>query len=339
MSVTTTEIDEYVTAVHAALADLPDGEREDLLDDLPQHLADLQADRGGALVDLIGAPEAYAAELRATAGLAAPTYTRDWWPPLRARLARADVRVGSMLGYARFVDLLRALAPAWWLVRGYLLVELLTAATQQTGTAALIPTVGGNKVVGLALLLVVLAGSVWIGRRGANRRWQRAVVVGLGVALALYGVAVLGRALEPRAYYVDDSTDDGTSGINNIYPVGPDGTVLKNVRLYDQDGNPVVLGNAVCADDGSGAGDGTVQGPGQLIYQTSIPAASASASSADGAALYPLTCAANQGPFGPSSQAQALPSASTSGTPSSTSSGSPSAPSSASPSASASPSR
>ena len=309
MSTATSELDNYVTAVHAALADLSDAEREDLLDDLPQHLADLQADRGGALTDLIGTPEAYAAELRATAGLEPTPGVHPWRQSLRSRLAAADAQLGALLRYDRFVDLLRALAPAWWLLRAYLVVQVCTRANHRFGSHALVPQLAGSRALGVVVLVGACAGSVWLGRRGVTREWQRVVGVLLGLALLGFGVALVHRIDETATVYVgDDSyTDDSTSGISNIYPVGPDGTVLQNVRLYDQDGNPVVLGNAVCADDGSGVGDGTVQGPGQLIYKTSIPAASASASSADGAALYPLTCAANQGPFGSSSQAPAAP--------------------------------
>ena len=70
------EVDTFVAAVRACFADLDPDEREELLGGLAADMADLVDERGpGALGD----PRAYAAELRAAAGLAVTARpTRRW---------------------------------------------------------------------------------------------------------------------------------------------------------------------------------------------------------------------------------------------------------------------
>jgi uncharacterized membrane protein len=65
----TIEVDYYYERVAAALADLPQEARDELLEDLPAHFAEVVAEQGGPLVDRLGPPAAYAAEQRAAAGL------------------------------------------------------------------------------------------------------------------------------------------------------------------------------------------------------------------------------------------------------------------------------
>jgi hypothetical protein len=48
------DISTYVEAVRAALADLPSATRDELLEDLPEHLAEVQAEDTGSLVDRLG---------------------------------------------------------------------------------------------------------------------------------------------------------------------------------------------------------------------------------------------------------------------------------------------
>jgi uncharacterized membrane protein len=52
------EITAYVDAVSAALAGLPAATRDELLEDLPEHLAEVAAEGAGTLTDRLGAPEA-----------------------------------------------------------------------------------------------------------------------------------------------------------------------------------------------------------------------------------------------------------------------------------------
>ncbi|MFF3866939.1 HAAS signaling domain-containing protein, partial [Micromonospora sp. NPDC001898] len=64
MTVMEQEIVDYVTRVRAALADLPPTVRDELTEDLAEHLAEVAAEGDEPLADRLGAPEAYAAELR-----------------------------------------------------------------------------------------------------------------------------------------------------------------------------------------------------------------------------------------------------------------------------------
>jgi uncharacterized membrane protein len=58
----------YAAAVRAAVADLPAGEREQLLDDLEAHLAEVAAESALPLDERLGPPETYATELRTAYG-------------------------------------------------------------------------------------------------------------------------------------------------------------------------------------------------------------------------------------------------------------------------------
>ncbi|MDT4958929.1 MAG: hypothetical protein QOD31_2728, partial [Pseudonocardiales bacterium] len=68
-TVATIEIESYYDRVRAALAGLAPEMRDDLLEDLPDHLAEVLAEGDGSLRDRLGEPEAYADELRAAAGV------------------------------------------------------------------------------------------------------------------------------------------------------------------------------------------------------------------------------------------------------------------------------
>jgi uncharacterized membrane protein len=73
MSDKPTAVRVYLARVRTALADLPASEIEEILDDVRPHLAELEAELGEgarvqALIDRLGTPESYAAELRASGG-------------------------------------------------------------------------------------------------------------------------------------------------------------------------------------------------------------------------------------------------------------------------------
>ena len=64
------DVRDYLAAVMRELADLPPAERDDLLDDLDDHLHEVLAEGEGSLEQRLGPPAMYAAELRTSAGLA-----------------------------------------------------------------------------------------------------------------------------------------------------------------------------------------------------------------------------------------------------------------------------
>jgi uncharacterized membrane protein len=68
-SIDSTAATHYATAVRAALADLTPDQLHAIVDGLDEHLAEVAADGSTDLVDALGPPTAYAAELRSSAGL------------------------------------------------------------------------------------------------------------------------------------------------------------------------------------------------------------------------------------------------------------------------------
>ena len=87
----------YAAAVRAAVADLGDEERAQLLDDLEAHLQEVATETGAPLTERLGPPEAYAAELRAAYGAPAPQASRGPAAPPRVRRRRWRLPVGILV--------------------------------------------------------------------------------------------------------------------------------------------------------------------------------------------------------------------------------------------------
>ncbi|KXK61630.1 hypothetical protein AWW66_12425 [Micromonospora rosaria] len=255
MTVTGQEITAYVERVRAALADLPPQTRDELTEDLSEHLAEVAAEADGSLVDRLGEPEAYAAELRAAAGATGPASARSLdqraatlLAGARARLRATDRRIGPVLGYASASEYLRLLRPAWWVLRGYLAAMLITVVTTG-GSFGLLPRLGGSTLAALLLLAVCVVASVWLGRRTPQlSRWPRlAVGAGTGVLVVFALAGFVSLDDEQRNW-----TGGGHEAIAVQQPHPPDfydsqGRPLLNPpRLFDQDGNPIWLGHPAC---------------------------------------------------------------------------------------------
>lgn len=235
MSTITADVEEYATRVRSELADLPAADRDDLLADLEAHLAEVAGeDPDAPLEALLGAPEAYAAELRSSAGL--PPAEATAGPPTDGR--RRALAGQAWLRSTR--EFLPELRPGWWVLRGLLL-------------AALPSALFGFGVFYLVVLSVVLVpASVLIGRRAAVDPALRWTGIALGIVAVLALLLVLGTGTAVRSgsgggevYPAGSdplySTGSGLDGVTNIHPYSKDGTPLGDVLLYDQDGNPIVL--------------------------------------------------------------------------------------------------
>jgi uncharacterized membrane protein len=72
------EAQSYLDRVGAALADLPEEERADLLDELGTHVDEIAAEGTSSLEARLGSPDDYAAELRASAGLPPARASTSW---------------------------------------------------------------------------------------------------------------------------------------------------------------------------------------------------------------------------------------------------------------------
>ena len=256
--VTEQEIARYVDQVRQALADLPPAVRDELLEDLPEHLAEVAAEGHGSLTERLGPPEAYAIELRSAAGVAAPAATVNLdqrigsaVTRLRGRLRALDGRLGPAIGYGRLSDFLRLLRPSWWLLRGYLVAMLVTLVLtgQEFG---LLPRLGGSTLAALLLLTATVIGSIWLGRRsdrlGRRPRW---VLHLSGALLVIFGLVAF-LEIDGRSRWIDSpyapTYSDQYSGIQDVYVYDSEGRLVEGARLFDQNGQPIRLGGPWCPE-------------------------------------------------------------------------------------------
>lgn len=172
-------IGEYVGRCVEHLRDLGESERSSILDDIRQILSEVTAELEGAPDDLLGPPDRFVAELRAAAGLGAiiPVKSSQKRTLLGAAVrSRSELRdrFGGFLDHTwwtpirQFADSLR---PAWWMLRGLLVVGLIAQTTSTDGWQSIgglpipVPAVFDSRFLGLLTTAAATAGSVLIGRR------------------------------------------------------------------------------------------------------------------------------------------------------------------------------
>ncbi|GIF65993.1 hypothetical protein Ais01nite_40280 [Asanoa ishikariensis] len=250
-----TEQEAYLEAVRRALADLDPAVRDELLEDLPEHFAEVAAEGDATLTERLGPPEAYAAELRMAAGLDVATTpaARGLDDRVSAVLRRArgvvgaaDRRTGPLLGYGRASEFLRMLAPGWWVLRGYLAAMAITWLTSDGNEAGLLPRLGGSTLAAALLLAVCLVASIWLGRREPTLASvpRTGLAIG-GVALVLFGMVVFDKADQYGGGWNEPQSVSGNpyEYIQDVYVYDSNGNPLTDVSLYDQGGNPIQLGD------------------------------------------------------------------------------------------------
>ena len=247
---TSSEVAEYVEEVAARLGGLPEGDRAELLDDLAQHLAEVMAEPGPPLRERLGPPAAYAAELLASAGVAAAPAARRRGPgALRARLTGAAGRLRASRAGRELVALRPLLRPVWLVARAYLAVSLLAALTTGGGYPGFpVPLLLGSPVVGFVAVVVAMVLSARLAQveLGPLARWG--VRVGTGI-LAVYALVLVDHLSDRRVEYVsadqgfarpDGCLRDGDGRpVTNLYAYDADGRLLDPVLLYDQAGRPI----------------------------------------------------------------------------------------------------
>jgi hypothetical protein len=252
------EADAYLAAVRAELDDLPEEERGELLDDLSSHLAEVSThdtDDGTPLQLRLGSPAQYAAELRAAAGLpprAAPSSTDE---PSRRRIAEVLASSGAgrlatrlrhhpwMVGVLR---LLRDLRPAWWVLRGYLVVAVPVMWAPNGYRDFPLPTVLGSGTIGGASVVAAVVASVALGRRAVRpRTWPLLRALDVVLALAALVLVVEASSRSAPVHHLDAPFETGSAlqsrygPVTNIYPYAADGIPLEDVQLFDQEGRPL----------------------------------------------------------------------------------------------------
>jgi len=247
------QITAFAADVRAALADLPADEVDELTDGLEADLAEAYAeDLARELPD----PVSYAAELRGAAGLPTPQPRRGRIASIGAQVAGigADLRrsLRANPATAAGLDFLATLRPAWWIARAWAAFQCFGAFFGFEGD--LLPA----DLVQWVLLLVLIAGSVFLGRR-TWPAWGR-VLIGVGNVIAVVTLlfalpevpthADLGYAWDNADSAYDSGMDymesgDGTgvylngNEVTNIFAYDARGRALTGVQLFDQDGKPL----------------------------------------------------------------------------------------------------
>ena len=252
----------YLAAVDRELADLPAEDRSELLDDLAMHLAALEEEADDRpLVARLGSPTDYAAELRAAAGL--PERSDPSKDGRAAALLQAAQRLRASRAVRELADFSAQLRPAWWVLRGYLVV-LVPRLRHIDGTRDFpVPTLLGSHLIGGAAVAVAVAMSVALGRRQLPRLGTLAVLaLDLVILLGAANILLDGqwRADRTRVAYVTSSAGDlfvdspliteQHGPVTNILAYAADGKPLSGVLLYDQDGRPLMTGQQHWFADG-----------------------------------------------------------------------------------------
>jgi hypothetical protein len=262
------DVASYTAAVRAALAHLPDAERESLLEDLENHLAEVASESDLLLQERLGKPEAYAAELRLAYGAGSDAASTRQRRLFRDRSWALIKTASSTQAYRELRAILPELRPGWWVLRAYLVVLVLAFFLRDGANLRPIP----NPFSRLGLLqvlatLVAIVISVRLGRRGmpVSRGWRGAVLA-VNVAIALLALPVLvsmgtGYTYAFSSSYSSDPYFSAASagyypGFTNIYPYSKDGQPLRDVLLYDQDGRPLVPGKTDIVTDVPNGADG-----------------------------------------------------------------------------------
>lgn len=247
-SETALEADRYLKEVAPHLDALPEDERIELLEDLAQHLREIAAEESGPLRERLGPPEAYAAELLASAGVASRGRAR---PPIVSRVMAHLDRLKRSLPGEELVRLMPVLRPAWWVGRAYLAVLLLGEVERGGSSGGIpIPHLAGNPALGVLGVALAIPLSVRLGQRGLGTAGRWAVIAG-NVVLAFFALSLLGTGSSATTYYgpVDEEALSGVTGsclengdgqrITNLYAYDTEGRLLDPVLLYDQAGRPI----------------------------------------------------------------------------------------------------
>ena len=253
----------YLARVAEGLADLAAEDREEVVQDLEAHLAELGDDE---VETILGSPESFVAEFRQSAGL---VESKAGARPGLVDRARTRLDHWS----ARLSELTRwpTIRPVWVWTRGWLLVSAWSVLYDIEGFRRFpIPSIGGSSLTGLILVVSATAFSLWLDA-GAE---QTARSIGSVVLSVVAGFGLIGTLLNPlptydevhsEPLYLDRLTGADGNTVDNIYAYDLDGNSVE-VLLFDEEGRPLqtlpswVYGDAeyLPADAPYDYGDGAV---------------------------------------------------------------------------------
>lgn len=247
------DVARYAAEVRAALGDMPAEEREALLEDLDDHLAEIAAEAEGTLTERLGPPTQYAAELRAAYGTTRPNADRPTGP-VREIVDGLRAGLGQSRWYRDVRAFLPSLRPAWWVLRGYGVALLLTLMFSSGVDVRPIPNpFHARGLVQLILTAVAIVLSVRLGQRFHARTDATRLLGILGnTAIALLVIPMLGSMSSNAGYVGGDVVTQGPNFaaqsvfagggvVTNIYPYSKEGKPLTDVLLFDQNGQPLTV--------------------------------------------------------------------------------------------------
>ena len=259
---TTSAAQDYLAVVERELADLPSDDRSELLDDLAMHLAALEEEGDDRpLVARLGSPTDYASELRAAAGL--PERRGASATSRRAQVLQLVGRLRDSRAARELTAFAPELRPAWWVLRGYLVVLVPRLRHIDRTRDFPVPTLLGSHLVGGAAVALAIVMSVMLGRRRLPRL-ATVAVLGLDLVVLLGAVNLVHdaqwRSDRSQVVYVASSAGnpfvdsplitEAHGPVTNILPFTADGKPLSGVLLFDQDGRPLQTGQQHWFADG-----------------------------------------------------------------------------------------
>jgi hypothetical protein len=240
----TPEGEAFLARVRDELADLPPDERDELLEDIESHLAEVAGEGGVGLAARLGSAEEFAQELRNSAGL----------PPRAATaFSRLDRCRSWIDGSMRWIGSLREQFRAvhiWWVVRGSLLAVAVAVVIGQLGdnyawghAHAWLPHAGlrgEGAAVALAAFVIL---SLGLGRLAAGGRGGHVDRAASAVALIAIVPAAWHLDSPPRAPIYSTVPSPNMLGlrfngtpVGNIFPFDASGQPLDDVLLYRSNG-------------------------------------------------------------------------------------------------------
>ena len=259
------EVLRYAAGVRAELADLTPAQRDDLFEDLEDHLSEVAAELDEPLQSRLGPPEIYAAELRASAGIAPAMPQPGCHEPDESLLGLLGDPVPARLPGRVAAGLV---GPAGLLVAIVLASDLRgvrrrgprdrrrhrlgDAGPADAGSAR--PWVLADPVNVLAVIAASCQGS---------RQYQRSSTTG--------NRGALGRAAKTGGAPRRVIGARGRDADHEHLPVRRAGQPLSGVRLYDQNGRPITNVSNVTEDGEADRSHATRSKPNGLRVRNAYP--------------------------------------------------------------------
>jgi len=227
----------YLEQVRTHLSDLPEEEREEIVQDLEAHLAELD---DGRIEAELGDPAAFAAEFRSSAGLDEPRRQPHWEliPRIWCRVAEHANRLGQLVHW-------QSIRPVWIWTRGWLVICAWALLVDYEPFSRFpIPSIGGSSAIGLIEVVLATWLSLWLDKSPPSRLRR----VGSRTFSFVAGWALVGTLLTPVAGYsevvndlpyFDRLTSAEGNPINNVYAYDMEGNPVE-VLLFDSEGRPLL---------------------------------------------------------------------------------------------------